>query len=684
MWRHRMGAPEEFTPLKYKATPPATDSMAGLPQVGECPIELNTLRYQSRPRGITVEISRRGRGTSEQFYGLGLQLGRLNMTGRKCTLRVNSDPIGTAGDSHAPVPFFISTAGYGVYVDTARYAAFYLGSATKTTSAKPASTQASTATDTEQLYAQRDGEDRLLVIDVPIAQGVDVYFFAGPTLLNVVQRYNLYSGGGCLPSMWGLGVWYRCFNQVNQSDSLSLAQKFRDSGLPCNVLGYEPGWQTKSYSCSLIWNKELFPDPDQLLTNLKKMGYEVNLWEHAFLHESSPLHKPMAKHAGDFLVWSGLVPDLSIAEPRQLFSDYHRTQFVVRGITGFKLDECDNSDFIPHSSWSFPEASQFPSGADGEQMHSMFGYFYQQAIHSALENQGVRTYSSVRSSGAFAAPLPFVLYSDLYDHRDFIRGIASSSFSGLLWTPEVRHATSREDLIRRIQSVVLSPQAVINAWYIKHPPWLQFDRKKNNEGELLEDAKELEAMVRDLFRLRMTLLPYLYSAFAQYHFTGKPPFRALALDYPNDPATHDIDDQYMMGDEILVAPMFAGESRRKVYLPAGDWFSFTDGVSFAGTRLHDVAAGLTQIPIFVRGGAILPLAATIDSVKADSVFEITPRAYGPVEKLRTATLFEDDGISFAFASGECGHVTIHSDQSVTRSGQARKQRYDIVGWEHFQ
>ena len=90
----------------------------------------------------------------------------------------------------------------------------------------------------------------------------------------------------------------------------------------------------------------------------------------------------------------------------------------------------------------------------------------------------------MRSSGALAAPYPYVLYSDLYDHQEFIHGVAKMGFSGLLWTPELRDAKSPEDLVRRLQCVALSPLALINAWYIKNPPWKQVDREANNADSL--------------------------------------------------------------------------------------------------------------------------------------------------------------------------------------------------------
>jgi len=484
--RIRLGTPESYTPADVRIAPPMTEAMAKLPQVNESPIA--DLRYTVGPRGVRIEIPLTH--ADEQFYGAGLQLSRLNQTGRKLTLRVNSDPIGGAGDSHAPVPFIVSNAGYGIWVDTARYVTFYLGSHERLDS-ETVSEKRDIATSTESLYAGRKLSGRVMIIEIPIAQGIDIYVFGGPTMKNVVQRYNLYSGGGCLPAIWGLGVWYRCFGKFNQQQAVDLAKSFRDAKLPCDVLGLEPGWQTQAYSCSYLWSPERFPDPDGLVKQTSEMGFKVNLWTHVYVHPTSPLYKTLKPHSGDYKVWGGLVPDFSIKAADDAFADYHQHTFVEHGITGFKLDECDGSDFIPHSSWAFPEASQFPSGLDGEQMHSLLGMLYQRSIYRGFEQTNTRTYSEVRSSGALAAPLPFVLYSDLYDHREFIRAIGTSSFSGLLWSPEVRDSNSREELIRRIQAVMLSPQALINAWYIPQPPWLQFDRDKNTAGELLPDAKEL-------------------------------------------------------------------------------------------------------------------------------------------------------------------------------------------------
>ena len=221
-------------------------------------------------------------------------------------------------------------------------------------------------------------------------------------------------------------------------------------------------------------------------------------------------------------MWGGVVPDFAGEPARTAFGAYHGETFVDAGVSGFKIDECDNSDYT--GGWSFPECSVFPSGVDGEQMHNVFGLRYQMAIWNEFRKRKMPTYNLVRSSGALAAPYPFVLYSDLYVHRDFIRALVNSGFSGLLWCPEVRDAVSEEDLIRRLQSVVFSPLAMINGWYIKNPPWKQLNRRLNNADQLIDGWEKLEARCREIIGWRMQLVPYLTAAFQRYAETARRPF----------------------------------------------------------------------------------------------------------------------------------------------------------------
>ncbi|HKE22719.1 MAG TPA: glycoside hydrolase family 31 protein [Bryobacteraceae bacterium] len=676
VWRFRFGTPEAITPVSTRRYPPATEGLRALPEVLRCPVTVEGIGSR---RGYQVNIPL---APNEGVYGFGLQLQSFAQRGSKKVLRVNADPKMDTGDSHAPVPFYVTTNGYGILIDTARYAVVYSGGKKRRRqpgiSDATADGAAVSAGNLPAAYRRMNlGERSEVMIEIPRAEGVDVYVFGGPTMRQAVQRYNLFSGGGALPPRWGLGLWYRTKSDYDQAAVLKLAGEFRDRKLPCDVMGLEPGWLTRAYSTTFVWSKK-FPDPRGLVAELGAYNLRLNLWEHAFTHPSSPLYEPLLPYSGDYLVWDGLVPDFLSPEAVRIFGDYHEREQIGLGISGFKLDECDNSDFT--GGWSFPELSRFPSGADGEQMHCLFGRRYQDALQTVFERRKTRTYGMVRNAGALAAPYPYALYSDLYDHREFIRGVANMGFSGLLWTPELRNATSTEDLIRRLQSVALSPMAMVNGWYIKNPPWKQVDRNRNNADQLDANWEEVEAKCRAVMELRMRLIPYLHAAFVRYHRAGLPPFRSLVMDYPGDRETWLADQEFLVGDSLLVAPVVAGTAAQPVYLPEGEWFYFWGGQRHSGKRRVAVNAPLEQIPIFVKAGSILPLATPTLHTEDPASWQLTAQVYG--DSAAATVLYEDDGRW----DPSLNEVTLqwnaqtHSG-SVRRGGGGAGPEYSVVEWK---
>ncbi len=530
------------------------------------------------PRGFLIEFPLE---SDAQVYGFGLQLKQFNHRMRRLRLNPTADPATNNGDSHAPAPFFVTNKGYGMYFDTARIIEVYCGKTkNQAFSASKAETDerpSEVITSTDELYALRGSGELIMSVLIPAADGVDVYVIEGERITDIVSQYNMLSGGGCDVPEWGLGVLYRCFGKYTQDEVLAMADYFRKSDIPCDILGLEPGWQTRTYSCSYVWS-DRFPEPEKMISELREKGFHISLWEHAFCHPSSPIHNELAKYSGDYLVWNGVAPDFATDEARRIFADYHRSYLVDAGVDGFKLDECDSSDNT--GSWSFPLTSEFPSGLDGEQYHSLFGTLYCQAVMEALGD--VKTLSEVRNLGALAASYPFVIYSDLYDHGDFIRGVAQAGFSGILWTPEVRHAKDRDELIRRLQAVVFSSQCLINAWYCEKAPWAELD---------------CEDEVRELLKLRESLVPMLKRSFDLYRDTGKPPIRGLVMDYTSDPGTFGIDDEYMFCEDLLVAPIAAGRGdEREVYLPVSDeWCDYFTGEKVGNGRIRVSTKG---IPVY--------------------------------------------------------------------------------------
>jgi alpha-D-xyloside xylohydrolase len=671
IWCFTFGVPDAITPVSTREIGPNLDGLKSTKDIADCPIAPTS---EFSDDGILIHLPLQ---KDELIYGLGLQFQSFQQRGSKKMLRVNADPEINTGDSHAPVPFYVTTQGYGVFVDNARYMTYYLGNKKKKTDKVDSELLSKESNDgwnsiNNPYKRQKLGEESEVIVRIPMAKGVKVYIFGGPSMIDAVARYNLFSGGGVIPPKWGLGFWYRVNSNSTQEQLIALADDFRKREIPCDVLGLEPHWQTHSYSSSYVWSDK-FPDPAGMLSELSKKNFRVNMWQQAFVHPKSPIYNDLKPWSGDYLVWDGLVPDFITDEAKKIYRDYNRKTSVDIGISGFKADECDNSDFT--GNWSFPEISKFPSGANGEQMHSLFGLRFQDAVLSIFNEKQQRTYCLVRNSGALAAPYPFVLYSDLYNHQTFINAIAQSGFSGLLWTPEVRDAASKEDLIRRLQSTVFSPLAMINGWYLTSPPWKQLNRQLNAQNKFDENWEETESICRDMIKLRMQLIPYIHAAFVKYQKEGIPPFRALILDYPDDKNLQNLNSQYMMGDQMMVAPVTAGEKEKTIYFPEGIWYDFFTGEKIEGGQKLKIAVPLDRIPVFVKEGSLIPLAKPTLSTEDPASRELSMHIYG--SKSCAFTLYEDDG-SFVPSLKE---VPFSWDASRNKGKKGSSVSYKVSDWK---
>ncbi|WP_079910069.1 TIM-barrel domain-containing protein [Paenibacillus sp. 32352] len=644
IWSAKEGEPFSLSAMSVMDRTPKTEALTAMKEA-VFPLDADKIRIEATARQTIITLPLE---PEEKLYGLGLQLLKLNHRGRTRYLRVNSDPKQDTGETHAPVPFYVSSKGYGVMVNTSRIVSIYCGSAVSLDSGLSGEAKDRNADKSWKATPVSDTVE--IVIQEP---GAELFIFGGPTPLDAVRRYNLFHGGGVLPPKWGLGFWHRVPKAYTDEQVVAEAMSFREREFPCDVIGLEPGWHSKSYPVTYEWNQERFPDPEGFVKRMAEEGFQINLWEHPYVSPDASIYEPLKPLSGSHTVWHGLVPDYTLESAREIYMKQHETEHVDIGVSGYKLDECDGSE-LTRNSWIYPAHATFPSGADGEQMRQLYGLMIQKMTDDVYRSKNRRTYGLARASSAAASSLPYVLYSDLYDHRQFVRGMCSSSFSGLLWTPEVRKARNAEDWVRRMQVVCFSPLAMVNAWADGTKPW---------------SFPEVEAIVKKYITLRMRLMPYLYSAFARYCFEGIPPIRAMQLESGTDSSLAggehvldstdfayggvidtDVDDQFMVGDSLLVAPLFEGESERDVYLPAGVWYDFETGERWEGGRTIRVSAGLDRIPVFVKNGAILPMMPVMQHAPAagESV-DLELHHYGDAPG--RFQLFDDDGVSFAYETG---------------------------------
>jgi alpha-D-xyloside xylohydrolase len=687
VWRVRFGTPERFTPMAVRESAPRVQGFASLPAPAPLPFEPGQIRCRISTARTTVYVPCEEPG--QQIYGFGLDPGAYQQKGLCKNLTVCAAVVGETGASHGPVPFYLSTKGYGVFVDTARVPMVEVARLTPNQSAAaddPRSGQIKTSEG--ELYAARAARGRTEVIfDLPgNSKGVDVYVFGGPTMREAVQRYNLFSGGGAVPPLWGLGLKFRTFTRADEATVLKTARALRAMEIPCDMIGLEPGWQSKSYSCSFTWSKERFPEPAKMLQELQQTGFKVNLWEHAYIHPSSPLFAPLKSRAGDFLVWGGLVVDFVDPEASRIFADYHDRELVSKGILGFKGDECDKQPPTDATPFNYPYCSIFPSGIDGDQMTQLYGYLYQRALFSAFKAHNLRTWGDVRATTALAAPLPFNLYSDAYSFDQYLRQLVNASFTGLLWSPEVREAHSLDELLNRVALSAFAPQMCLDMWFMPNPVWEQYDRPKNEARQLLPEAEQraVADRLRSIVSQRYALLPYLYSSFQRYHNEGLPPVRSLLLDFPEDTQIRKLDNAFMFGDSLLAAPFLGEAASRKIVLPRGvAWYELKTKQWHQGGTNITVSGSPGEMPLFVRENSLLPLAEPVQQIDGATVFEITVKVFG--ERPTPFTLFEDDGTTFDFESGAASRVVLTCDQAAggkaERTGAFTGRRYKIVRWE---
>ena len=681
VWKATVGKPEDLTLLSAAGSTPKLDALAALPSA-EFPLAKEEIWGDVQPRRTALRFPL---GLDEDIYGLGVDFKALRRTGSTFQLHVDHWS-GRTGRTHAPVPLYLSTRGYGVLIDSSRYIDINVGINVRLAAKeKPPVIDRTTNTRKWSSLPRSDSIEASLQ-----ASGVEIYVFAGPTPLDAIRRYNLFCGGGALPPKWGLGFLTRTPTAYTAEQALAEVDEFRKRGIPLDMLGLEPGWHDHAYPCSFEWDKKRFPNPTAFLAELEKRHIRTNLWINPYISPTAPLYAQLLPHAGSHLVWNGIVPDYTQPAARKIFSDHLLKKVVDLNPTvlgGFKIDEVDGGD---HYLW--PNHATFPSGHDGEQLRQTYGLLLQRMILDLYRGQNRRTLGQVRGTNGGASSFPFVIYNDNYDFAEYITAVSNAAFAGVQWSPEVR-AGDGDDMLRRTQAVCFSPLALFNGWATKTKLWTH---------------PEVTDAIRDTIMLRQRLLPYWYTAFAQYHFQGTPVIRPMPLlagfkaeatqeagklDATANPyaigKVSEVKDQYLVGDSLLVAPIAPNAKSRKVVLPPGKWFDFYTGKLVGENETIEVAPPLTETPLFVKDGGIIPLVP--ERQWAPGPKEVLPlevRHYG--EQSGSFVLYDDDGETFDYERGQFSwtELRVRRDANGAWSGEIKTDprnpwRYSEVTWKHM-
>ena len=544
-------------------------------------------------------------------YGLGERFGAFVKNGQ--SVDIWNEDGGTASEqAYKNVPFYLTNRGYGVFVDHPERVSFEVGSEVASR------TQFSVAG--EQL--------RYFVI-------------YGPSPKEIIQRYTALTGRPARVPAWSWGLWLSTSftTEYDEATVTSFIDGMAERDLPLSVFHFDCFWMRGFHWSDFIWDPATFPDPEGMLRRLHERGLKVCVWINPYIAQRSALFAEgkelgyLVKRA-DGSVWqwdrwqAGMaLVDFTNPDAKAWFAGKLRG-LLGQGVDAFKTDfgERIPTDVVWHD------------GSDPQKMHNFYTQLYNETVFELLEAERGVGEAAVfaRSATVGGQKLPVHWGGDCESTylamAESLRGglgLMSSGFG--YWSHDIGgfEGTPDPDLFKRwIAFGLLSSHSRLHGSKSYRVPWSVDD--------------ESSEVLRVFTRLKMRLMPYLAALGEANHRTGVPVMRPMFVEFPDDPTTHTLDRQYMLGPDLLVAPVMQAGGEVTFYLPAGVWTHAQTGERLEGGRWHTKTFPYSQAALYVRPGAVLPVGAVGDRPDYDWASDLTLRVYEP-GALRTDEVVVPDG-----------------------------------------
>ncbi|WP_199547843.1 alpha-xylosidase [Streptomyces sp. N35] len=530
-------------------------------------------------------------------YGLGERFGPLVKNGQVVDIW-NADGGTATEQAYKNVPFYLTDAGYGVFVDHPGRVSLEVGSEA-----------------VSRVQFSVEGQD------------LTYYVIHGPTPKEILRKYTALTGRPALPPAWSFGLWLSTSftTSYDEETVTSFIDGMAERELPLSVFHFDCFWMREFNWCDFTWDPRVFPDPQGMLARLKEKGLRICVWINPYIAQRSPLFAEGRE--GGYLLKKpdGSVWQWDLWQPGMALVDFSNPQ--ARAWYADKLEalldmgvDCFKTDFGER----VPTDVAYFDGSDPERMHNYYTYLYNQTVFDVLTKHRGEAEAVVFARSATAGSQQFPVHwggdceSTYEAMAESLRGGLSLGLSGFgYWSHDIGgfEGTPSPALFKRwIAFGLLSSHSRLHGSSSYRVPWL-FD----------EEAVDV---LRLFTRLKLRLMPYLDAVSRQAHTEGVPMMRAMVLEFPDDPACTHLERQYMLGPDLLVAPVFSDAGDVSYYVPEGTWTHLLTGEEVRGPRWVKERHGFDSAPVLVRPGAVLPVGAVDDRPDYDHADGVTLRAYG--------------------------------------------------------
>lgn len=576
----------------------------------------------------------------ELVYGTGERFTPFVKNGQSIDIW-NADGGTSTEQSYKNIPFFITNKGYGVLVNHP----------------EKVSIEVATEMVTRTEFSVPGGY-------------LDYFLINGPTMKEVLTRYTDLTGKPSLPAPWTFGLWLSTSFTTNYDEAtvMSFIDGMLDRGIPLRTFHFDCFWMKEFHWSDFVWDSRVFPDPAGLLRRIKAKGLNICVWINSYIGQESVLFDEGMEKGYFIKRTDGRVWQWDMWQPGMAIVDFTNPeawkwyQEKLEALLDMGVD-CFKTDFgerIPS------EGVVYYDGSDPKKMHNYYTYLYNKCVYELLERKRGKGEAVLFARSATVGGQKFPVHwggdcwSDYESMEESLRGGLSLLMSGFgFWAHDIGgfENTSTADVYKRwVAFGLLSSHSRLHGSSSYRVPWV-YD----------EEAVDV---VRFFTRLKARLMPYLYQTAIDTSVSGVPTMRSMVLEYTEDRTCHYVDKQYMLGDNLLVAPIFNDQSRAEYYLPKGTWTDFFTGEEKEGCGWITEQHGYLSIPLLVKENSFVAMGAHDDKPDYDYAEGVELRLYalkdGKTAQVKVSGMDQREALTAeAVRNGSSIRILVKTDKAYT-------------------